>query len=706
MDWLIAPFEVAFVQRAMWGGLLVSCVCALAGTWVVVRGMAFLGDAMAHGMLPGVAVAALLGGNLIVGAAISCTAMAFGVSALSRSKRFAADTAIGLLFVGMLAAGVIIVSRSQSFAVDLTGFLFGDVLAVRTVDLWYLVVALAIALVIAALGHRAFVALTFDPRKAHTLGLHPKAAQVALIGLLTLAIVASFHVVGTLLVFGLLIAPPAAAVYWSDRIPVVMVIAALVGGFSTVAGLVISWHAGTAAGATIAAVAVGSFFVSAICSAVRERFGKVGAASVAALAALPLVGCASAEEPAVVEETPHGYVAGAEEMSEAQTRLVVADAGGAVRVIDLLTEKVTSIDTGAPESVPVQPRPGGAGSADQSPTGGDRRVPTVAAAGDGRFAYLSSGASVRVVDSGGWTVDHDDHRHYYQAPVRDIGVVGVGSTSPGTDSGYAGGASGSGDSGIGSGVAGAYSDPAVASVVLESGATILFDRPTLDGGAAKEQRRVEGIALPYAERIVVADGSGRVEVLGRDGAAGQVQNATCPQPKGQAVTRRGVVFGCADGALVVAEREGEFVAEKIPYPAPTSDRASAFTHRPGSTTLTALAGRDGVWTLDIRKKTWTRTAIVDPVAVNTAGEGSSLLVLTRDGILHAIDPVSGAETAQLAVSSGPVEGQPVIRVDPDRAYVNDIRGRKVHEIAYNDNLRVARTFELDIAPSLMVETGL
>ncbi|GGK61793.1 zinc ABC transporter permease AztB [Nocardia camponoti] len=670
MDWLIAPFEVAFVQRAMWGGLLVSCVCALAGTWVVVRGMAFLGDAMAHGMLPGVAVAALLGGNLVVGAAISCTAMAFGVSALSRGKRFAADTAIGLLFVGMLATGVIIVSRSQSFAVDLTGFLFGDVLAVRTVDLWYLVIALVVALVIAVLGHRAFVALTFDPRKAHTLGLHPKAAQVALIGLLTLAIVASFHVVGTLLVFGLLIAPPAAAVYWSDRIPVVMLIAALIGGFSTIAGLVISWHAETAAGATIAAVAVGLFFVSAICSAVRDRLGKVGAASVAALAALPLVGCGSAEEPAPLEEAPHGYVAGAEEMSEAQTRLVVASATGAVRVIDLLNVAPT------PENVQPQAN----------------SLPTDGVVGDGRYAYLSSGASVRVVDSGGWTVEHDDHRHYYQAPVRDLGTVALPSSGPSEVPR--------------SGIVGAYADPAVTSVVLASGTTILFDRPTLDGGTVQQQRSVAGIALPYAERIVVADSSGRVEVRGRDGASVQALDTTCPQPKGQAVTRRGVVFGCADGALVVTRRESDFVAEKIAYPSPTTDRATEFTHRPGSTTLTALAGRDGVWALDIRKETWTRTAVADPVAVNTAGEGASLLVLTRDGVLRGIDPESGAETARLTVSDGPVDGQPVIRVDPNRAYVNDIRGRKVHEIAYNDNLRVARTFELDIAPTLMVETGL
>ncbi|MFD4353655.1 zinc ABC transporter permease AztB [Nocardia sp. NPDC058518] len=705
MEWLFAPFEVAFVQRALWGGLLVSCVCALAGTWVVVRGMAFLGDAMAHGMLPGVAVAALLGGNLMIGAAVSCAAMAAGVSVLSRGRRFAPDTAIGLLFVGMLAAGVIIVSRSQSFAVDLTGFLFGDVLAVRAVDLWYLVAALGIALVVAVLGHRAFVALTFDPRKAHTLGLHPKVAHAALVGLVTVAIVASFHVVGTLLVFGLLIAPPAAAVFWSNRVPVVMAVAALIGGLSTVGGLVISWHAGTAAGATIAAVAVGSFFLSAIVSALRERVGRVG---VVALAAVPLVGCGAGELPVVEEAAPHGFVAGAEEMSEAQTRVVVADMAGAVRVIDLLTEEVTPIGPVGPESDRAQPDPSASGRPSPSPSGGDQRVPTAGVVADGRFAYLSAGASVQVVDSGAWTVDHGDHRHYYRAPIREVGAVAVGDGGTATRE-PGGGGSGAGSALVGAGgaeVVGAYSDAAVASVVLGSGATILFDRGVLDGGVAEAQRRVDGIAVPYAERIVVADNSGRVEVRGRDGAAGQVQSAACPQPKGQAVTRRGVVFGCADGALVVAQRDGAFVAEKIPYPVQASERASAFTHRPGSTTLTAIAGRDAVWTLDIRKKTWTRTPIADPVAVNTAGEGSSLLVLTRDGVLHGIDPVTGTETARTPLIAGPVEGHPVICVDPERAYINDSRARIVHEIAYNDNLRVARTFSLDIAPSLMVETGL
>ncbi|MCD0446980.1 metal ABC transporter permease [Glycomyces sp. A-F 0318] len=271
MEWLTEPFEVGFVARALWGGLLVSALCGLAGTWVVLRGMAFMSDAMSHGMLPGVAVAALLGGNLLLGAAISAAAMALGVTALSRSRRLSHDTGIGLLFVGMLAAGVVIVSRSQSFAVDLTGFLFGDVLAVRDVDLAVLAGALAAALLLAVAFHRPFVALAFDRRKAATLGMRPGLAQGVMIGLLTLAIAASFHVVGTLLVFGLLIAPPAAMSLWADRIPVIMVGAAALGAAATAGGLLVSWHLGTAAGATIAGLAVACFFASALAALLRDR---------------------------------------------------------------------------------------------------------------------------------------------------------------------------------------------------------------------------------------------------------------------------------------------------------------------------------------------------------------------------------------------------------------------------------------------------
>lgn len=264
MHWLIDPFEVSFVRRALIAGILVAVLCALAGTWVVLRGMAFLGDAMSHGMLPGVATAALLGVHPMIGAAVSAGAMAVGVTALTPIKRLSHDATIGLIFVGMLSIGVIVVSRSQSFAVDLTAFLFGDVLAVRDSDIVVLLVALAAATAVASLGHRAFVALTFDRRVAHTIGLRPALANGPLIGLVTLAIVASFHIVGTLLVFGLLIAPPAAALLWADSITTVMAGAAVVGTAATTVGILVSWHVGTAAGATIAATAVGIFALSAL----------------------------------------------------------------------------------------------------------------------------------------------------------------------------------------------------------------------------------------------------------------------------------------------------------------------------------------------------------------------------------------------------------------------------------------------------------
>jgi zinc/manganese transport system permease protein len=177
VDWvmslLVEPFTASFVLRALIGGVLLAAVCALVGVWVIARGMTFLGEAMSHGMLPGVAVASILGGNLVVGAAASAFAMAAGVNALRRSREFGRDTTIGLLFVGMLSVGVIVVSHSRSFATDLTALLFGDVLAISGPDLLLLAGALAGVAVASAACYRQFLALTFDARKARTLGLRP-----------------------------------------------------------------------------------------------------------------------------------------------------------------------------------------------------------------------------------------------------------------------------------------------------------------------------------------------------------------------------------------------------------------------------------------------------------------------------------------------------------------------------------------------------
>lgn len=264
MTWLTDPFSADFMVRALVGGALAAVLCAVVGTWVLVRGMAFLGEALSHGMLPGVAIATLTGVPTVIGAAVSAGAMVLGVGALKRRSGLSYDTSIGLLFVGMLALGVIVVSSSRSFATDVTAILFGDVLAVTRADLAGLAVAVGVALTLAAACHRSFTAAAFDARKAATLGLRPRLAEVVLVALVTLAVVASYRAVGTLLVVGLLLAPAAAARAWTHHVASTMLLGAAVGVAAVTTGLLVSWHLGTAAGASIAAVAVAAVLVSRV----------------------------------------------------------------------------------------------------------------------------------------------------------------------------------------------------------------------------------------------------------------------------------------------------------------------------------------------------------------------------------------------------------------------------------------------------------
>lgn len=256
MSWLIEPFTADFFLRALLGGALVAVICGVVGTWVVVRGMAFLGEAIGHGMLPGVALATMVGVPAIAGGAVSAVIMSALIGALQKRGRLSYDTSIGLLFVAMLSLGVIIVSHSRSFATDATAMLFGDILALKTMDLFGLLVAALVTIVLATTLHRSFVAAAFDTRIAQTLGLRPHLAQLALVGLVTLAVVSSYQAVGSLLVVGLLLAPAVAATPWTSSIPTRMILAAAFGMLAVGAGLLCSWYAGTAAGASIAAAAI------------------------------------------------------------------------------------------------------------------------------------------------------------------------------------------------------------------------------------------------------------------------------------------------------------------------------------------------------------------------------------------------------------------------------------------------------------------
>ena len=261
MDLIVDAFEPAFMQRALIGSLVAVVATSLVGTWVVLRGLAFLGDALAHGVIPGIALAVLWGFSPIVGALAAALLMSGLVTVVSARPIVREDTAIGLLFVGMLSLGVVIVSRTESFSTEVTALLFGDVLGVTTADIGGQLVATAVVLVVAIALHRPFLALTFNRDKAATLGMRPGVAQAAMLGLLAVAIVASFQAIGTLLVFGLLVGPPATASLLVRRVPAIMVLAMAFGAAAVVVGLLLSFHHGTAGGATMAGLCVAQFFL-------------------------------------------------------------------------------------------------------------------------------------------------------------------------------------------------------------------------------------------------------------------------------------------------------------------------------------------------------------------------------------------------------------------------------------------------------------
>ena len=272
---MLDAFEPSFMQRALVGGLLAVVATSLVGTWVVLRGLAFLGDALAHGVIPGIALAVLWGFSPVVGALAAAAVMGGLVSLVTARTRVREDTGIGLLFVGMLSLGIVIVSKARSFTTEVTALLFGDILGVSREDINGQLVGAAIVVVATIVLYRPFLALTFNRMKARSLGMRPGAAHIALMILLAISIVASFQAVGTLLVFGLIVGPPATASLLTHRVPVMMIVSMLFGALAVVAGLTISFHAGTAGGATMAGLSVAQFFVVLagveIARAVRER---------------------------------------------------------------------------------------------------------------------------------------------------------------------------------------------------------------------------------------------------------------------------------------------------------------------------------------------------------------------------------------------------------------------------------------------------
>ena len=262
-SWLLEPLSYAFMQRGFLAAIIVGVVCALVGCYIVLRGMAFFGDALAHAILPGLAAGYLVqggaGGNLFWWALGAAVLSSLGIGALSRAANLKQDTAIGIIFAGMFALGIAMISTIRNYAVDLAHFLFGNVLGVSAADLWLNAALAALVVLLIILLYKEFLVLSFDPLLASTLRLPARALEAMLLVLIAVAIVISLQTVGVALVVAMLVTPAATASLVSKRLPRMMVLAALIAAFSGVAGLYISYYWNVASGAAIVLVCTAIF---------------------------------------------------------------------------------------------------------------------------------------------------------------------------------------------------------------------------------------------------------------------------------------------------------------------------------------------------------------------------------------------------------------------------------------------------------------
>lgn len=259
--WLTAPLAYGFMQRGLLASLMVGVLCAVVGCYVVLRSMAFLGDALAHAILPGVAIAYLLKGDLMVGALAAAIAVALGIGLISRRGTIKEDTAIGILFAAALSLGIVLISTIRTYAVDLTHILFGNVLGVSAANLRLTAGLSVVVLGTIALLYKPFLVISFDPVLAATLRLPMELLRNLLLILLALTIVVSMQTVGVGLVAAMLVTPAATAYLLVKRLGTMMLVSASIGAFSSVTGLYLSYYANVASGAAMVLMATAIFLL-------------------------------------------------------------------------------------------------------------------------------------------------------------------------------------------------------------------------------------------------------------------------------------------------------------------------------------------------------------------------------------------------------------------------------------------------------------
>lgn len=266
LNLLIDPLSYPFMIRGLIAVIIVGVVCAVVGTYVVLRGMAFFGDALAHAILPGVAVGYLVGGGargpLFWWAMLTAVLASFGIGALSKGRQLKEDTAIGVIFAGMFALGIALISTVSSYSVDLTHFLFGNVLGVSRSDLWLTAGFGGFVVLTIFAFYKEFMVLSFDPVLAATMRLPAGLLHYLLLLLIAVTIVVALQTVGIALMVAMLVTPAATAYLLAHRLPVMMVIGATIGALSAVMGLYLSFYVNIASGAAIVLVCTALFILA------------------------------------------------------------------------------------------------------------------------------------------------------------------------------------------------------------------------------------------------------------------------------------------------------------------------------------------------------------------------------------------------------------------------------------------------------------
>ena len=265
---LIDPLAYPFMIRGLLAAVLVGIVCATVGVYIVLRGMAFFGDALAHAILPGVAVGYLVSGGdqtvLFWFALITAVLTAIGIGAVSKGAALKEDTAIGIVFAGMFALGIALISTVRGYAVDLAHFLFGNVLGVSGQDLWLIFIFGGVVIIAIILFYKEFLVISFDPVLAAPLRIPADFLNYLLFVLLAITIVVSLQTVGVALMLAMLVTPPATAYLLTRRLPTMMLASAAIGAFSGVVGLYLSYYVSVASGAAIVLVSTVIFLLVAL----------------------------------------------------------------------------------------------------------------------------------------------------------------------------------------------------------------------------------------------------------------------------------------------------------------------------------------------------------------------------------------------------------------------------------------------------------